>query len=238
MAFRPLPWMTFFTVGSLVVLYILGQWQYDKFDRKFHRDSAPVVVLDSLEGEVLDAPIIQLYGIIDGDPVWRQVRPVETDEGEVVFVALGLYRGMSPASAGQQAGVPSGRVSLMGWKKPIADIGWFGRLIAPGNTPEKNIYHTFDTAIWRDALPEALQNQVMLDIIFEPERLSRLGDDSGGLLGGVLTYNPYALADPDPLPPERHLGYAWTWWGMALVLFVIYFAYHRAEGRLRFGGRA
>ena len=49
------------------------------------------------------------------------------------------------------------------------------------------------------------------------------------------TANPYAYSKPlDPLPPERHFGYALTWWGMALGLIGVYLALHRARGRLKF----
>ena len=49
------------------------------------------------------------------------------------------------------------------------------------------------------------------------------------------TLNPYAFAKPvDPLPAERHFGYALTWWGMALGLLGVYVALHHSRGRLRF----
>ena len=52
---------------------------------------------------------------------------------------------------------------------------------------------------------------------------------------GSLTDNPYAKPNAgDPLPPERHLGYALTWWGLALALVVIYVIYHIRAGRLSF----
>jgi surfeit locus 1 family protein len=50
---------------------------------------------------------------------------------------------------------------------------------------------------------------------------------------GRSVANPFALAPgADALPPARHLGYAITWYGLALVLIVIYFAYHVSVGRL------
>jgi surfeit locus 1 family protein len=53
---------------------------------------------------------------------------------------------------------------------------------------------------------------------------------------GRAIANPFArMADADPLPPERHLGYAITWWGLAATLACIYFFYHASIGRLRFG---
>ena len=49
---------------------------------------------------------------------------------------------------------------------------------------------------------------------------------------GRATPNPFAAAPgADALPPARHLGYALTWYGLALVLIVIYFAYHASVGR-------
>ena len=45
--------------------------------------------------------------------------------------------------------------------------------------------------------------------------------------------NPFAgAAARDPLPPERHLGYAITWWGLAAALVGVYLAYHLRAGRL------
>ena len=57
----------------------------------------------------------------------------------------------------------------------------------------------------------------------------------GSLAMGLLANYPFALAPgADVLPPARHLGYAITWYGLALVLIVIYFAYHVSVGRLSF----
>ena len=39
-------------------------------------------------------------------------------------------------------------------------------------------------------------------------------------------------AGADAMPPARHLGYALTWYGLAIVLLAIYFAYHMSVGRL------
>ena len=52
---------------------------------------------------------------------------------------------------------------------------------------------------------------------------------------GRATPNPFAHAPGvDPLPAARHLGYALTWYGLAIVLIVIYLAYHVSVGRLNF----
>jgi surfeit locus 1 family protein len=36
------------------------------------------------------------------------------------------------------------------------------------------------------------------------------------------------------LPPQRHFGYAITWWGLAIALIGVYLAFHYQKGRLRF----
>ena len=52
---------------------------------------------------------------------------------------------------------------------------------------------------------------------------------------GRASPNPFAHGPGvDPLPPARHMGYAITWYGLAMVLLVIYFAYHISTGRLSF----
>jgi surfeit locus 1 family protein len=51
---------------------------------------------------------------------------------------------------------------------------------------------------------------------------------------GATAPNPYAAPNAgDPLPPERHLGYAITWWGLAAALLGVYVVYHVKTGRLR-----
>ena len=43
-----------------------------------------------------------------------------------------------------------------------------------------------------------------------------------------------SIANLDNLPPARHLGYALTWFGLALGMIGVYIALHIARGRLRF----
>jgi surfeit locus 1 family protein len=34
------------------------------------------------------------------------------------------------------------------------------------------------------------------------------------------------------MPPSRHVGYALTWFGLALTLIAVYLAFHHRAGRL------
>jgi surfeit locus 1 family protein len=78
-------------------------------------------------------------------------------------------------------------------------------------------------------LPEALAVRVVPDV-FEPEVIRLVSEN-----GAYLIDNPYArLRLDDELPPQRHFGYAITWWGLAMALVGVYLAFHHQKGRLRF----
>ena len=64
--------------------------------------------------------------------------------------------------------------------------------------------------------------------VFEPEVIRFVSES-----GPYLIDNPYARLD-DELPPQRHFGYAITWWGLAMALIGVYPAFHHQKGRLRF----
>jgi len=67
--------------------------------------------------------------------------------------------------------------------------------------------------------------------LFEPVKLKFTNDN--GIAS--LVENPYAeFYQGDTLPPQRHFGYAITWWGLAIALGVIYAVFHHSQGRLRF----
>ena len=66
--------------------------------------------------------------------------------------------------------------------------------------------------------------------MFEPETLIRTDN-----LTSAPAANPLLIpGDSERLPPERHFGYAITWWGLAMALAGVYLAFHYQRGRLRF----
>jgi surfeit locus 1 family protein len=83
------------------------------------------------------------------------------------------------------------------------------------------------------AIAAALGSEVATMRVVEPVTLTLLNSGTQGQFSQMP--NPYAFAKPlDPLPPERHFGYALTWWGMAIGLLGVYLALHHSKGRLRF----
>ena len=78
-------------------------------------------------------------------------------------------------------------------------------------------------------MPTELAARVRPDV-FEPEVIRFVSEN-----GPYLIDNPYArLRLDDELPPQRHFGYAITWWGLAMALIGVYLAFHHQKGRLRF----
>lgn len=226
MRFKPLPVMTGLTIVSLIILILLGNWQYERYAEKrasTPEDLPPVV---SVTGTVLERPgaeIQHVYGIADSEPIWRRYLPVQIAEtGEMVLFMVEATGGPRPL----QGAVPGGTVVQ-------ADARLFVRdsRPSPRNQPEANSWYVFD-------LPGILANYGLEDIarVAEPVEITiRNADDPTRTR---TTANPYGAPQPiDDLPPERHFGYAITWWGLAAALFVMYFVFHASQGRFNVKGK-
>jgi len=230
MTFRPMPLLTVLTLISLAILVWLGNWQYGRYVEK--KSSPPEQVTESFATVLVrvdrDNPgmVQQLNGIVDGEAVWRRYVPARVEGVDGLVLALvDATSGVAP--------VPLA----------ISDVEDFQRRsnvfvraaktggIASSNQPEKDIWYRFDGP---SMLRQLGYEQAEVNVI-EPDQITlRLAED---LSRSRVTTNPYATAEVrDPLPPERHFGYALTWWGMAIALLGVYFAFHHAQKRLRFKG--
>ncbi|MEO0465183.1 MAG: SURF1 family cytochrome oxidase biogenesis protein [Pseudomonadota bacterium] len=221
--FRPLPILTVATIISLVILLWLGSWQYGRYAEKMSRDTAPEWPSETIVFDLIDqpgAPVQQVYGIVDGEAIWRRFAPAtRRDTGELVLLTVDATGGVNPTPAtlsefdGQQAEV---RI----FERP-------GRSSAR-NRPDDQVWFVFDTP--------GLLAQYGLEGSGVPvaEPVELVIRNSLDLSRSRTTLNPYGAPEPiDPLPPQRHLGYAMTWWGLAAALFVIYWVFHASRGRLK-----
>jgi len=227
MTFRPLPVMTALAVASLVILVLLGNWQYERYSEK--RSAAPEDLPDLVEisGTVPDLPdrsVQHVYGIADAEPIWRRYVPLRlSGSGETVLLALDATGGPRPVQSSVPDGLDySGAVRLFERDSRSSQR----------NRPEDNSWYVFDLQGILDAY--ALGPEV--ERVAEPvELVIRNADD---LTRTRTTANPYGAPQPiDDLPPERHFGYALTWWGLAVALFVMYFVFHASQGRFSLKGR-
>lgn len=219
--FRPLWVMTALVVPALALLISLGRWQWDRYDMKRRAAEEPVAEMTIAQY----APIpegIQFVGGIRPDTHesgWRVFAPVQYGD-TVVFVDSDWIPGPEIPNAQEvrfpaalRLGSPINGASIR--PEPPAPL-----TMAP--RPLQRLWFAIDlAAMGRNAGLENVADYYIAG--------TYVGED------GRATRNPFALAPgADVLPPARHLGYALTWYGLALVLLGIYFAYHVSVDRLGF----
>ncbi|GLK52982.1 MAG: hypothetical protein CMH94_00405 [Oceanicaulis sp.] len=219
--FRPLPLLTLFSLPALALLLTLGTWQMQRMSWKADR-------IDAFEGrgEVASFQAALCNGF-EGDfgpsvtgpaPLTGETLRVYTLRDAPGWARVGLM-----AVPACQAGEPDrlvfvetgfetlmhgDRTPVSQWRiEPLPAAGVFsGR-----NDPDTNQWYRFDV----DAMAAALGA--------DPARIAPVWARADlGL--------PQSLAQT---PPSRHLGYALTWYGLALALVGVYAAFHVARGRLR-----
>ena len=222
-AFRPLPVMSVLALASLVILGVLGQWQWSKIGWKrdqlarWEATAAPVALpaLCGIEALNLSPPVsglspdpqrsLRVYGFdADGAPGWRVM-------------------GLQPApdclagGAGRFVLAETRFEPMRGEARPATL--WRAQATPPKtalsapNAPERGEFHAYDRAVMAATLGLADPDALVFDLI--------LTADDG--------QPPQSLT---AVPPERHLGYALTWWGLAGALLVVYVAFHIRAGRL------
>lgn len=226
MSFRPLPIMTLCVVASLLVLGLLGKWQWQRYGEK-QGAAETVIAWEALSGPIVHADEFLVSTIINGRSAWKHIALVE--EGAAGRLILATVFVSFQINAPERSEPPSdGYVSFTEGTYVVPSGA--GRLTP---APDGYVFYAADLKQMGALLDGELAARLH-PRIYEPRALS-VRDDAGDY--GEID-NPFA--DPvlaDPLPPARHLGYALTWWGMALALCVIYLVYHAGVGRLSFGKR-
>ncbi len=243
--FRPQLWPNLMTVLALAVLLAMGTWQLERLEWKrglsaemTQRMAGPAIALPPppVDAAALRYRSIRLVGRFHHDrELYLEARshkgraglhlvtPFELDDGRVVLVDRGWVpperRRPETRAEGQIGGQAAGRVRLTG---TIRTGGWNGyEFLRPENDPAGNAW------VWMD-LPRMAER-----VAREGAGLGGAGLGGAGLGGTVRGYYLVAGAAPNPggLPigrasgvdlPNHHLGYALTWFALALVLLVIY----------------
>jgi surfeit locus 1 family protein len=218
--FRPLPVMTVLALLALVVLLTAGRWQWDKYELKRAASEAPVPEMTIASYEPIAEGLQFVYGLRTDtqEQGWRVFAPVQYGD-TIVFIDCDFIPGAEIPNwnevrfpAALSFGAPVRSASLR--PEPAAAF-------TPPPRPLQRAWFAVDlAAMGRNAGLENVADYYLA--------ASYLGAD------GRSTANPFALGPGvDPLPPARHLGYALTWWGLAVVLLGVYFAYHVSVGRLK-----
>lgn len=218
--FRPLPVMTLLAIVALAILVVLGRWQWQRYNEKIELASAPVAEMTIERYRPIEEGLQLVYGVMDGEPGWRIFAPVRYGETNL-FVDAGFIAGPTPPDWRTVRFPASLRIDA-----PIT-----GASIRPPETPPFTPPPSPVDRVWYAVDLPGMAGAAGMDSVEDfYVAINYIGED------GRPIENKFARhgAD-DQIPAERHLGYAMTWWGLALVLVGVYIAYHVNVGRLKLG---
>ncbi len=227
MYFRPFPILTIIAAPMLAALISLGFWQSQRagwkaglivqFEEALKATPQPpevVLCADTPQpGAVVappqaSGPSLRIFGHdAAGTAGWRLFQAVQLSCGAVL-----AETGFEAISIGGPGGVPPATTPKAAPDRFLVELWPEKPLMAAPNSPATNEWHWFDAPVMTST-----QGAAFLNVAF------------------ILT--PLA-GTPDFLtrtPPESHIGYAVTWFGMAIAFAVIYALLHARAGRLRFG---
>jgi len=237
--FRRLLWPSLMTAGMLIVLLGLGGWQVKRLFWKqdllaqiARAESAAPVPLGQIEtgAAATPSPFMKvsvtgsflpdetaLYGAevrdIPSGPAMgaRMIEPLRETNGELILVD----RGWIPLSRPGPLDQPSGVVTVSGYVRFGDTRGWFSAT----DDPAARRFFTLD--------PKAIGNAIGQPEI-RPFLLVVLAAEAGR--GAIVDHWP----DPArhlPRPPNNHLSYAITWYGLAVALLAIFIVWARKGSR-------
>jgi surfeit locus 1 family protein len=230
--FEPMLILTLVAAFCLAILIWLGSWQWEKFLLKSNapKETATIeaasvaVALEASTPEyrpvvvegLMDPRTIKINAVQDAARGYRLFSPVVMDVG-TVFVDRGFVNETDlsrvPPAVGQ--------VRLTG----VLRAGAKANAYTPGNEPVRDVWY------WPEL--KAMSDALMIQSTSDNYYVALKEVDPMGT--GSLTPNPYADSKgANQIPPERHLGYALTWWGFGLALLGVYIGMHVRAGRLRF----
>jgi surfeit locus 1 family protein len=234
LSFRPLPGFTLLCVPLFAILIALGVWQLERLQWKLgliaeiqRNMTLPPLSFDaaralpnaeyrrvSLSGRFLNGKEAYVFTTgAQGAPVYHVLTPFLLNDGRAVMVD----RGSVPLSLRDaQRRQPGSAIHIVGiWRTPDRP-GLF--------TPAPDLAHR----VWyaRDLQGIARADHVTLaaQAILEADATPNPG---GWPKGGQTRIDL----------PNDHLQYAITWFFLAASLVGVYFAYHRARGRLGWQSR-
>lgn len=215
------------TIPMLVILCLLGNWQVERLDWKLdliekmeQRFGLPAVLLppqvddtddwvyrhSSVRGRFLHMREMPLYSIgPNGKPGYDLFTPLQARDGRYVII----NRGWVPEHLKEQVSRPNtivaGEVEVIG----VLRKSWIKERFAPDNEPQRNLWYYGN-------LPEMAQAKglsTVFPMFLYQDKTTEAGSFPIGGRSRLKIVN-------------NHLDYAMTWYGLAIVLFVIYLIFN------------
>ena len=236
MVFRPLPLLSLFTAIALAILIGLGIWQLQRREQKHEllakiaaraaSAPAPVEIL-FVTGDYAAHRPATAHGTFDHaaesfvhapradtGPTrlgFKVITPFRLSSGGTILVDRGWVPLEAKDPSTRAKGEVEGELELEGILRPSTKPAYF----TPPPDLAQHLFYVRDV----QAIAKYRGLTLASPLVFEASTRNEGG--------------------PEPLPstldiPDNHLNYAITWFGLAMVLLVIYLRYHHALGRLRF----
>jgi surfeit locus 1 family protein len=220
---RRLLWPGIMTTAMLAVLLALGTWQIQRLHWKevllaqiARAEAAPAVALSAnpepftkvqVTGQLRDDLSASYGADVRDTPAGTQlgtqlIVPVERQDGDTILVD----RGWVPESRPHPIAQPGGEVTIEGYVRPGDTPGLFSAT----DNPATRQFYTLD--------PRAIGAALGLHSV-APFVVIAMGPAP-----------PERYPDPArhlPRPPNNHLSYAITWYGLAFALVVIFVLWAR-----------
>ncbi len=223
MAFRPGLWPTLTVLACLPVLVMLGTWQLD-------RSAWKTALIAELEQRQAEAPVA-LPPTADLDASWTHRRVAVT----AALASEPALRFGVRARAAEPGHLVLQRAELEDGRALVVNRGWRAdRAATPLATPAEPV-PLAGVLRWIDGLepaPFTPANDPAANRWFWYDLAALEAAFGADLLPVVLEVTEGPAADGVPLPepvvvdlPNNHLGYALTWFGLALGLAVIYLVF-------------
>jgi surfeit locus 1 family protein len=228
------------TLLGLALLIGLGKWQLDRrewklgiierIEGRIHDEAISLTMAKQIWQKSLDIDYYRvllvgrlhhdqerhLYSILDGQAGWNVITPLETSSGDVVLVDRGFVPERLKEPASRARGQVEEVVEMTGLARSSQKRNWF----TPENEPAANRWFWRDVRGMIASLPPGLGERAV-PFLVDAEAAPVPGNWPRA---GVTVLNI----------PNRHLGYALTWFGLAAALIAVFIVY--ARGRL--AGRA
>ncbi len=233
--FRPYPVMTVATLAALLILVSLGNWQMRRLAWKedliasveARVDQPPIglhaALVASDEGDISYTPVtvtgifyhereVQVFGQnLDGVPGYFIYTPLTPRNLPTVIV----NRGFVPQELKDPAMRPEGQMEAVAVVTGLARSSREAGPFQPANDPASGAWYVANLNEMAAAMDRTNVAPFFVDADASP-------NPGGWPLGGqtIIAFR------------NSHLGYALTWYGLALTLLGVYVAVHIGAGRL------
>jgi surfeit locus 1 family protein len=229
--FRPSLRAALFTLPALIILVLLGNWQMHRLHWKrgllqeiaAHMAAPPVnLPATPFAAETWEYRHVTVTGVFDhahemylfapgpqGGAGYQVITPLIRPEGDVVLVNRGWVPTDHKDSATRAAAQLAGQVTVAG----VIRLTGKSNMFSPANRPDLGIWYVRDIASMANYIGAQRKGLKVPPVVVEADATPNPGGWPQG--GNTITEIP-----------NNHLDYALTWYGLALVLLVIYVVYH------------